>query len=337
MISVIVPVYNVEKYVEECLESLYKSAVKSDRLEDIEIIVVNDGSTDTSLSLVEKYIDNKKEIFKVVTKENGGLSSARNYGIKVAEKEYLGFVDSDDYVSENYFSEILLNLEEKSTDLLMFDIQNVDADTKENLEIFKGMDDEKFGKWTVNGSACNKIFRRKGFESFKFSEGLLYEDTDFTYRYLSIVKKYRYLNTSLYFYRIGRANSITTRKKNNVDDIYIVLGNIYKYYDDNNLWTEENKQGLEYQFTKVLLWSNFYRQLKYEFPNLLAAYVRSKKAKEFLLKYYPNYLINPLVKDSKYFRHLMGKDYLNRLDDVGGSFFKTYRTLLLNKINKNKG
>ena len=91
-VSIIVPVYNVEEYLERCLDSLVNQTLK-----DIEIIIVNDGSTDGSKEKIQKYINKYKNIV-YLEKENGGLSSARNYGIPYAKGEYIGFVDSDDYV-----------------------------------------------------------------------------------------------------------------------------------------------------------------------------------------------------------------------------------------------
>ena len=92
-VSVIVPVYNVEKYLDKCLDSLVNQTLK-----DIEIIVVNDGTKDKSQKIIDKYVKDYPKLVKSYIKENGGLSSARNYGLKYAQGEYVGFVDSDDYV-----------------------------------------------------------------------------------------------------------------------------------------------------------------------------------------------------------------------------------------------
>ena len=97
-VSVIVPVYNCEKYLKKCLDSLVNQTLK-----DIEIICVNDGSTDNSGRILEEYTDSR---IKIITKENGGLSSARNAGIAVAKGEYLGFVDSDDWVDLDFYEKL---------------------------------------------------------------------------------------------------------------------------------------------------------------------------------------------------------------------------------------
>ena len=97
-VSVIVPVYNVEGYLEKCLESLVRQSLK-----DIEIIVVNDGATDNSLKIAKKYEEKYSNILKVYSKRNGGLSDARNFGLKYAKGKYVAFVDSDDYVKNDMF------------------------------------------------------------------------------------------------------------------------------------------------------------------------------------------------------------------------------------------
>ena len=94
--SIIVPVYNVEKYLEKCLESILNQTFK-----DFEAIIVNDGSTDNSQEIIDKYVNKDQKIFKSFKKENGGLSDARNFGIERAKGEYIVFLDSDDYIDEN--------------------------------------------------------------------------------------------------------------------------------------------------------------------------------------------------------------------------------------------
>ena len=100
-ISIIVPVYNVEKYVDKCLKSLTQQT-----LQDIEIIIVNDGSLDKSVEIIEKYVKDNPTKIKYYEKKNGGLSSARNYGVEYATGEYIAFLDSDDYVETNMYEEM---------------------------------------------------------------------------------------------------------------------------------------------------------------------------------------------------------------------------------------
>lgn len=112
-ISIIVPVYNVEEYLKKCIESLVNQSIV-----EKEIIFVNDGSTDNSYSILEMYKKMYPEII-ILNKENGGLSSARNAGIEIAKGDYIGFVDSDDYVDEKMFELMVNHSEEKNADMVI--------------------------------------------------------------------------------------------------------------------------------------------------------------------------------------------------------------------------
>lgn len=114
MISVIMPVYNVENYIEKCLDSVCNQSFK-----DLEIICVNDGSTDNSLKLLEDYAKRDSRI-KIITQENGGIGHARNTGLKNATGEYVLFVDSDDFLCENSLDELYYNINSNNSDLVIF-------------------------------------------------------------------------------------------------------------------------------------------------------------------------------------------------------------------------
>lgn len=120
-ISVIVPVYNTEKYIEKCLQSIINQTIQ-----DFEIIVVDDGSTDNSANIIKEIIENNKNIqIKYYKKENGGLSDARNYGVKFATGKYISFIDSDDYIEKNLFESLEKYIND-NIDLIKFKMQTVD-------------------------------------------------------------------------------------------------------------------------------------------------------------------------------------------------------------------
>ena len=129
-VSVIVPVYNVEKYLERCLLSLVNQS-----LQDIEIIVVNDGSPDNSQTIIDKFASEYKNV-KSYIKENGGLSDARNYGTKKAVGEYIAFVDSDDYVSEQMYEQMYQKAKEGDFDLVVCDLNYIYPDKIINIIIY---------------------------------------------------------------------------------------------------------------------------------------------------------------------------------------------------------
>ena len=115
-VSIIIPVYNVESYLRRCLDSVVNQTLK-----DIEIILVNDGSTDGSLAICEEYAKNDDRI-KIITRKNGGLSAARNTGLDNATSEYIGFIDSDDWVDTNFFENLYNTAIEKNCDVAFGDI-----------------------------------------------------------------------------------------------------------------------------------------------------------------------------------------------------------------------
>ena len=115
-ISIIVPVYNVEKYIDKCLRSLTEQT-----LQDIEIIIVNDGTQDKSEDIIEKYVKDNPTKIKYYKKENGGLSSARNYGLKYVTGEYIAFLDSDDYVETNMYEEMYILAKKENAEMVECD------------------------------------------------------------------------------------------------------------------------------------------------------------------------------------------------------------------------
>ena len=162
-LSIIVPVYNTEEFLPACLDSVIYS-----ELNDYEIIVVNDGSTDSSLSIALKYAENYPGLIKLIDKKNGGLGDARNAGIDAAEGEFLLFLDSDDKLAPTALSEIMDSLNE-DFDILIFDLQQVNIDG-ENIGLIKGADKAEFSSFAdypellfQPPAACNKLIRRSLF------------------------------------------------------------------------------------------------------------------------------------------------------------------------------
>lgn len=221
LISVMVPVYNVGPYIENCLESLIHQTY-----ENLEIILVDDGSTDNSLEICKKYeaMDNR---IKVIHKENGGLSTARNAGLDAATGDYYSFVDSDDYISTRFY-EIMLNVAlEHSADIVECDYnkipfedvtpENRDSflDVKENrqvsiinneqalLELFSD-DLHLYIKTVVSWS---KLYKKETYNNIRFPVSKLNEDEFTTYRVLHNCKKIATIDDVLYGY-IKRPNSI---------------------------------------------------------------------------------------------------------------------------------
>lgn len=194
LVSVIVPVYNVGKYVGKCLRSLLQQSYGR-----VEIIVVDDGSTDESGKICDDLAQNEPRM-RVFHKKNGGLSSARNFGIAKARGEWLAFVDSDDYVRKNFISELYnaVLIEQAEVAVVGFD------DIKPKKEAMSGKDAVVkllVGQENIDIVTWNKIYKKSLFEGVKFPEGEKHEDSLTTYKILAKAEKVAYVPESLYVYR----------------------------------------------------------------------------------------------------------------------------------------
>lgn len=209
LVSIIVPVYNVEQYLERCLDSLVNQTLK-----DIEIILVDDGSTDDSGNICDKYAKKDKRI-KVIHKENGGLSDARNIGLSIARGKYIGFVDSDDFISLDMYKKLFNCIEHGNYDIASCEFKKVyeynekeiasntmKIITKEydNIQALENYFDEYTDKREMQTVVCNKIYRRELFDNIKFPYGKLYEDGYVTYKLLYKSKKVIHIYEELYYY-----------------------------------------------------------------------------------------------------------------------------------------
>jgi len=179
IISIIVPVYNVENYLAKCLDSLVNQTYQH-----IEILVVNDGSTDHSEKIIQDYALKFPDKIKAFTKENGGLSDARNFGIDRAAGDYIGFVDSDDYVTKTMFEEMLDLALKHQAEMVICNIQKVDehGSVTQKLTQIPNMPEKidletHFSVFSdLSYFACNKLFKKELFKDKRFKRGVHYED-----------------------------------------------------------------------------------------------------------------------------------------------------------------
>ena len=224
LISIVVPVYNVEKYLNKCINSLVKQTYKN-----IEILLIDDGSKDGSLKLCNYYKKNDDRI-KVFHKKNGGLSSARNYGIEKAKGKYICFVDSDDFVSEDLCTVLYNSILKYNADVSIgrvVDCYNTipKVDNSKCNDIL--LSNEEAIKMVMEAReisvhAVAKLYRKDLFsKQLRFEEGKIAEDAIIMIELLSKCKKVMY-NSSFIYYYIHRKNSITTRHFNqkNYDVLY---------------------------------------------------------------------------------------------------------------------
>ncbi|PGT51021.1 family 2 glycosyl transferase [Priestia megaterium] len=323
-LSVIIPIYNVEEYLGDCLDSLIKSMKLTKHKNEINVILVNDGTKDNSGEIAKKYSSNHN--FRYVEKTNGGLGDARNFGLKYVASEYVAFIDSDDKISEDFFPKIFRALEDKP-DLVIFDWYDYLEEEDKLDKVVKGIENPDY-LWTVQPSAWNKVYKRNLFEEIKFPKGKVYEDVGTIYKLLSKVEVYNYVDSPLYIYRKGRQNSLLTTISPKINDIYDVLEDTYFYYCNTIDENIKIKEGLGYQYIKLLMWSNMYRQLKFYKFKYLFFYKKMKYTRSLIYEKFPDWNESKFLhENSNFLRERFGENYLTSIDNMGKNLFSTTFTL----------
>lgn len=227
-LSLIIPVYKVERYIEKCLQSIVMQLPQ----DDVEIIIVDDGSPDNSIQIANQFLSQQSEAikskFKIISQKNKGLSGARNTGISFAKGEYLAFLDSDDYLDNNYFVFLLSTMAEYKPDIIEFKAQRVDNYGKTGM-FLKPIDlkgfyelDEVVWLMVSNQSAWFawlRIYKANLFENIKYPEQINFEDAYTTpYIYLK-AKNIYFLDKNLVFYRFNPAGITATKSLKNIEDL----------------------------------------------------------------------------------------------------------------------
>lgn len=286
-VSLIIPVYNVENYIEKCLDSVVNQTLK-----DMEIIIVNDGSQDKSKQKIEKYLKKYSSI-KYLEKENGGLSDARNYGMPHATGEYIAFLDSDDYVEKTMYEEMYNIAKKENADMVECDfVWEYPNKKREDIGEFYHSKKEMIEKGHV--VAWNKLIKREIIEKTKiiFPVGLRYEDMEFFYKLVPYIDKVSFVKKCFVHY-VQRENSIANTQNVRTKEIFTILDNVIKYYKENGLY-EEYKDELEYIYVKFLLCSSLKRICK------ISEKKERKKAQmetwNNINTKFPNWRKNPILK-----------------------------------------
>lgn len=217
LITIIIPVYNVEEYIEMCLES-----VQVQTYDNIEIILINDGSTDNSKKICEKYT-NMDSRFKIINKKNEGVSAARNVGLQKANGKYVTFVDSDDYIDKNYIFYLYNQIIKNNTDISICGTIDVDenGDYKrysknyvEEIDSIKALQ-ELLNEEYYTSVVWAKMYKKELVQNIKFNNEIkIAEDLDFLYKVIGKAKTISVnTNKKLYYYRM-RKNSLTSKEYN---------------------------------------------------------------------------------------------------------------------------
>jgi glycosyltransferase involved in cell wall biosynthesis len=257
-VSIVVPVYNVEKYIRKCLDSLVNQTLK-----DIEIIVVNDGATDGSQIIINEFVCQYPTLVKSVVKENGGLSDARNYGMLYCTGEYIGFIDSDDYVDLTMYEIMYAKAKEENSDIVVCDYYKSYPSKNELVKAKKYVSKKDMFIDTL-AAAWNKIYRKSILEisRLKFSKGLIYEDTEFFCKLIPYISVASYVSQPFVYY-VQRYGSIANTQDQKTVQMFKVLKNVLDYYKKVNLFTEYREE-LEYLYIRIMLGSHFERVCQIE-------------------------------------------------------------------------
>lgn len=239
LVSIIVPIYNVEKYLRKCVDSLLKQSYSN-----IEILLIDDGSTDNSGRISDGY-SNYNNV-RVYHKENGGLSDARNFGIEHSKGEFLAFVDSDDYVAEDYILRMIDKIQKNDVDIVACSYYDISEDgqilgkiqsTDRILNEKNFWDDIYINvKATPTyGVAWNKLYKRNIFENLRYRKGILNEDDDIIYDVIHGRNMFM-IDDLLYYYRQRQGSIMDQMKKTfNIERIELIYRRLDKFQENEQL------------------------------------------------------------------------------------------------------
>ena len=297
-VSVIVPIFNAEKYLQETLDSLTSQTMK-----DIEILCIDDGSTDDSFKIMEHYQALFPNLIKIFTKVNGGIADARNFGLSKVTSPYFGFLDSDDTVEPKMFETLYNKATEEDADVIFSDFYwsypNKETVIKDgpfanNKEILTSM----------FATLWNKLYRTDFIKSLDvhFPTGYRYEDASFLYKITPYIKKWSYVSEPFVHYR-QTAGSITHNHNDRVKDMIHVFEDLIQFYKDRDHYFNYEKE-LEFLFIRFFLGNSFLRSCQ----------IKDKKDREHTLAlshsllhdHFPKWKNNPHLNEpglkNKYYK-----------------------------------
>lgn len=243
LITVVIPIYNVEKYLERCIKSIINQTYKN-----IEILLVNDESPDNSKEIMEKYKENDKRI-KCFYKKNGGLSDTRNYAINIASGKYICFIDGDDYIENTFVEKLYSKIIEDKSDLAWCNFNLVNDDGKYDEII---INDKNIYDFEMP-SACNKLYNVDIFKknNIYFPVGIWYEDLATTPRILFSTNKISWVNEGLYNYYFN-VKSITNTYSIKVLDSLKALKIVDDFVKENNIQNVDEYLEYLYLYNGIL-------------------------------------------------------------------------------------
>ena len=308
MISVIVPVYNVERYLEECLNSIQQQSYT-----DIEVILVNDGSTDHSKTICERYCEEDSR-FYFLNQTNQGQSVARNVGVAASKGEFIAFVDSDDIIQKNYLEKLIQYMTEE-VDIVEsnFTVSKKDflvENSKETTILFEGNSNEAvkiFPNHILSVNPVTKLYRREIVESLPYPEGLIFEDIYCGIGMLKYIRKIIKIDYVGYYYRQHQASTMHQEFSPKKLDVFTVCDKLVELYTDReellpyigSFLVHKATEHYQNDIKRGNPYANYYNQKLAEYVNLtkknpeLARNTRFIKLYNICPKYY-NSVIFPI-------------------------------------------
>lgn len=316
-VSIVIPVYNVEEYIDKCLDSLVNQTMK-----DIEIIVVNDASPDNSQDIIDKYVKKYPKMVKSIIKKNGGVSDARNFGLKEATGEYIGFVDPDDWVTLDMYEKLYNKAKKDKCDLVACDANAVYPDR--DILIESGIHDDTTVKDALVGGYAviwNKIYSRELIKGIDFKIGSIFEDVLFLFKVYPKVKKFGSINEPMYSY-LQRSGSYTYTYNDKLYQAIEINDDIVAYYKENKYF-DEYKEEIEYTYVRYL-YATFIKRLaktknfielkrgtKYVLEKVKNQFPKYKKNKYLKVGGFKNFYIKMFCRPVAYIGYFFEKNKMN--------------------------
>ncbi len=287
-ISVMIPVYNTSQYLEKCLESITTQSLK-----EIEIICVNDGSTDNSLEILRKY-EKKDNRIKIIDKKNEGANKARNEALKLAKGEYCLNIDSDDLIKQDYLKNMYNKAKKEDLDILISDIiyffpnkEYVEKDLKlDDNKIIDGKEYIKlFFKENFLGYTWNKLIKSKIYKenNLKYNENIfLFDDVELMLRLSYFCKRIGKLNEAFYCYRQGENNGVRKIKLKNLKDLITCFDSLIDFYKNKEEWILKELIQIKKLFYTSEVLSEKYKFMS-EYEEVLKDYFKYLKNEDFII------------------------------------------------------
>ncbi|WP_195953172.1 glycosyltransferase family 2 protein [Clostridium saudiense] len=306
-ISIIIPIYNVEQYLKRCIDSILNQSFKN-----FELILVDDGSTDNSGKIIDEYESIDKRI-RVIHKENGGQGSARNRGLDIAKGNYIGFVDSDDWIHRDMYKCMYKFITKDNTDIVQVNhniVTEYISDEKCNLDDIKSTNiDDIIRKFTNCNSfeilpfifTVNKLYKRDIWKDLRFSEGKFAEDLRIIYKVYFNISKFKIIDFKFYNYYMSCNSS--TRGEFNIKKLEDIEAweEMFKFINENNI--SVNKCNLKVIYCRRILayyfkcykYKGIQKELKRKFNDNFRYILRNKKLNYKEKSVYVFFFINPKI------------------------------------------